>query len=226
MTGTPFTPSRESLRKRLRAAHLYLLVTESVAAMPWIVAAEDALRGGVDVVQLREKDLDDEEFARRAAVLQAVCTAHRRLFVVNDRVEIARAVGADGVHLGQGDTSVAEARAILGPDAVIGISTHDADELQRALADGCDYVGVGSVFPTTTKGSPVKVGSPAELAPLAAQAEDAGVPAFAIGGIDGSSVADVASAGFQRIAVCSGVLAAADPAAAARSLRATVTPPA
>ncbi len=185
--------------------------------------AEAALRGGVNVVQLREKDLPDAEFERRARALAALCREAGALFIVNDRVDIARDVGADGVHLGQGDMAVAKARAMLGNGPLIGVSTHDDTELGRALADGVDDVGVGSLFPTTTKGSAVSVGSPATLAPLARRAEEGGVPAFGIGGITVANVAQVAAAGFRRIAVSAGVLAADDPEAAARELRAALS---
>jgi thiamine-phosphate pyrophosphorylase len=210
-------------RERLASARLYLLATEAVGGTDWLGAVERALHGGVDVVQLREKSLDDAAFAERARRLASLCHAHRALFVVNDRVEIAREVRADGVHVGQDDASVAAARALLGPDALVGVSTHDSEELDRALADGADYVGMGSVFPTTTKGRAVPVGSPSALAPLAQRAEDAGVPAFAIGGIDVAQADAVAAAGFTRIATCAGVLGADDPESAARALRAALT---
>lgn len=222
MSAAPFTPDRAGRRARLRDARLYVLATESVARGPWLDAVRRALAGGADVVQLREKALDDAAFAARAAALRDLCREHGALFVVNDRVEAARAVGADGVHLGQEDVSVAAARALLGPDVLVGVSTHDAGELDDALRDGADCVGVGSVFPTATKGRDVPVGSPAALAPLAARAEAAGVPAFAIGGIDVARAPAVAAAGFTRVATCAGVLAAEDPEAAARAIRAAL----
>ena len=154
--------------------------------------------------------------------LRALCDAHGALLVVNDRIEVARDSGADGVHLGQDDRSVAEARRVLGPHALVGVSTHDAAELRRALADGADHVGVGSVFATSTKGRAVPVSGPAALAPVAAAAEAAGVPAFAIGGISPTNVADVAAAGFRRVAVSAGVLASESPRAAAAALLAAL----
>jgi len=121
--------------------------------------------------------------------------------------------------------SVSEARRFLGPDALIGVSTHDAGELACALADGADYVGVGSVFATSTKGRDVLVSGPAALAPLAAKAEAAGVPAFAIGGITAENVGEVVAAGFRRVAVCAGILASDDPGRRARELVGALTPP-
>jgi thiamine-phosphate pyrophosphorylase len=206
------------MRDRLGAARLYLLATSSVARLPLFDAVAAAIDGGVEVVQLREKEMADGEFLELADDLRLLCAAKDALFVVNDRVEAARLVGADGVHLGQEDVAVAEARRVLGPDAFVGVSTHDAVELEGALADGADYVGVGSVFATATKGREVLVSGPAALAPLAARAEARGVPAFAIGGITTENIDEVLAAGFRRVAVCAGVLAADDPGDAARQL--------
>lgn len=231
MTQAPFTnsghqaPDRAQRLARLRAARLYLLATAAVARGDWLAAVAAALAGGVDIVQLREKAIDDVELANRARRLAALCRQHGALFIVNDRLEVAAAIECDGVHLGQEDAGVAAARRVLGADALVGISTHDATELERAIADGADYVGVGSVYPTATKGRAVPVGSPATLAPLAERAERAGVPAFGIGGIDVARAADVAAAGFRRIATCAGVLAGAEPEHAARAMRDALTRP-
>jgi len=182
-------------------------------------AVAAAIDGGVDVVQLREKTMEDGVFLELADDMRLLCAAKDVLFIVNDRVEAARLVGADGVHLGQDDVSVADARRALGPDALIGVSTHDATELACALADGADYVGVGSVFATSTKGRDVLVSGAAALAPLAAKAEASGVPAFAIGGITATNVGEVVAAGFRRVAVCAGVLASDEPRRASAALR-------
>ncbi len=207
------------MRERLARARLYLLATTAVSRLPLLDAVAAAVDGGVEVVQLREKTMDDGAFLELADDLRLLCAAKDVLFVVNDRVEAARMVGADGVHLGQEDVSVAQARRVLGPDALIGVSTHDADELARALADGADYVGVGSVFATSTKGRDVLVSGPAALAPLAARAEARRVPAFAIGGIAAENVGEVVAAGFRRVAVCAGVLASDGPKLEAERLR-------
>jgi thiamine-phosphate pyrophosphorylase len=207
------------LRDRLARARLYLLATAAVSRLPLMDAVAAAIDGGVDVVQLREKTMEEGAFLELADDLRLLCAAKDVLFIVNDRVEAARLVGADGVHLGQDDVSVAEARRMLGTDALIGVSTHDATELACALGDGADYVGVGSVFATSTKGRDVLVSGPAALAALAAKAEAAGVPAFAIGGITAANVGEVVAAGFRRVAVCAGILASDDAHAAARAIR-------
>jgi thiamine-phosphate pyrophosphorylase len=211
------------LHERLARARLCLIATTSVARLPLTDAVAAAIDGGADVIQLREKEMDAGAFLELADDLRLLCAARDVLFVVNDRAEAARLVGADGVHLGQEDTPVAEARRLLGRDAFIGVSTHDAVELDEALRDGADYVGVGSVFATATKGRDVPVSGAAALAPLAARAEARGVPAFAIGGITPENVRDVAAAGFRRVAVCAGVLATDDPAAAARAIVAALS---
>jgi thiamine-phosphate pyrophosphorylase len=215
----PISLSYLPLRDRLAQARLYLLATSSVSRRPLLDAVAAAIDGGVDVVQFREKTMEDGAFLELADDLRLLCAAKDAVFVVNDRVEAARLVGADGVHLGQDDVSVADARRILGPDALIGVSTHDATELARALADGADYVGVGSVFATSTKGRDVPVSGPTALAALAAKAEAAGVPAFAIGGITSANVGEVVAAGFRRVAVCAGILATDDPRAGAAAVR-------
>lgn len=209
--------------RTLRAARLCVLATTAVARRPLAEAVEAALRGGATVVQLREKEMTDGEVAALARRLRALCDAHGALLIVNDRIEAARDAGADGVHLGQDDRPVSEARRALGPDALVGVSTHDAGELDRALANGADYVGIGALFATLTKGRAVPVSGAAALASLAARAEAAGVPAFAIGGITAANIGDVAAAGFRRVAVSAGVIGADDPMAAAAALVAAIT---
>jgi thiamine-phosphate pyrophosphorylase len=200
--------SGRTRRAKLAEARLYVLATTAVARADLLAAVADAVLGGATIVQLREKRMDDAAVLALARRLRAVCDAHGVLLVVNDRIEVALDAGADGVHLGQEDRPVAEARRILGPAALVGVSTHD----ER------DYVGVGSVFATATKGRAVPVSGAAALAPLGARAEAAGVPAFAIGGITPENAAGVAAAGFRRVAVSAGVLAADSPRDAAAAI--------
>ena len=133
-------------RERLRRARLYLVV--EAAAEPVL---GPALRGGVDMVQLRDKDAPDEEILRAAAGFRALCDEHGALFWLNDRPDLARAAGADGVHLGQDDMPVAEAREQLGPDLLIGLSTHSPEQFDAALASEADQLSVGPVWETPTK---------------------------------------------------------------------------
>jgi thiamine-phosphate pyrophosphorylase len=175
-----------------------------------------ALRGGVDVVQLREKDRSDEELARAAEPFRRACDAHGALFVLNDRPDLVARTQADGVHVGQGDTPLADARRAAGPDAIVGLSATTADELRGEP----DYFGVGAIF-----GTPTKPESPPGGLELVRAARDAlRLPWFAIGGIDESTIADVAASGAPGVAVVRAVRDADDPEGAARALRGFLPP--
>jgi len=178
-----------------------------------------ALRGGVDVVQLRDKELGDAELVAASARFRRACDRHGALFVLNDRPDLVEACGADGVHVGRDDAPVAEARALVGPDRLVGLSTHSRDEVDAA--EGADYLGVGTIFTTPTKAEEA-VGL--DLVRVAAEA--ARVPWFAIGGIDLSNVGLVAAAGAHGVAVVRAIRDADDPESAARELRAALTHPA
>jgi len=178
-----------------------------------------ALRGGVDVVQLRDKELGDAELVAASARFRRACDRHGALFVLNDRPDLVEACGADGVHVGRDDAPVAEARALVGPDRLVGLSTHSRDEVDAA--EGADYLGVGTIFTTPTKAEEA-VGL--DLVRVAAEA--AHVPWFAIGGIDLSNVGLVAAAGAHGVAVVRAIRDADDPESAARELRAALTHPA
>jgi thiamine-phosphate pyrophosphorylase len=177
---------------------------------------EAALRGGVDVVQLRDKRLPDDELFEAAKVYRQACAAYGALFVLNDRPDLAAACGADGVHVGQSDASVAAARAAVGDDRLVGLSIETEAQLD-AIA-GADYLGVGAVFATPTKTDSVAGG--AEL--VRAAAARVTIPWFAIGGIDLSNVADVVAAGAPGVAVVRAIRDADDPEAAAHALRAAL----
>jgi thiamine-phosphate pyrophosphorylase len=179
---------------------------------------DEALAGGVDVLQLREKEASDEEILAAAAHFRRLCDEHGALFVLNDRADLAVAAGADGVHVGQDDEQVAAVRARLGEGIAIGLSTHSPEQLASGLEGGADYVCVGPVFATPTKPDYPAVGL--ELVREAAAVADR--PWFAIGGIDGTNVRDVAAAGARRIAVVRAIRDAPDPRAAAAGLRAAL----
>ncbi len=138
-------------RERFASVGVYVLITESACRADWRWTAEQVLAGGADCLQLREPDLPTGELLRRAKWLRNLCRDAERLFIVNDRPDIAVLAKADGVHVGQGDLPAPEARKIVGNDAIIGVSTHEIDHLRQAAADGADYVGVGPVFPSPTK---------------------------------------------------------------------------
>jgi thiamine-phosphate pyrophosphorylase len=178
-----------------------------------------ALAGGVDMVQLRDKEAGDDELLRAAAVFRRLCDEHGALFWLNDRPDLAEACGADGVHVGQDDMPVAEVRGIVGPDVLVGLSTHSPAQLAAALDSGADQLSVGPVYAT-----PTKEGRPATgLDYVRHAAESAGErPWFAIGGIDRDNVRDVVAAGARRIVVVRSIRDADDPREAAAALRAAL----
>jgi thiamine-phosphate pyrophosphorylase len=198
-------------RERLGRARLYLVV--EAAAEPVL---GPALRGGVDMVQLRDKDASDDAILRAAARFRALCDEHGALLWLNDRPDLAREAGVDGVHLGQDDTPVGEAREQLGPDVLIGLSTHSPEQFDAALQSGADQLSVGPVWET-----PTKAGRPAAGLDYVRYAAEHGgaAPWFAIGGIDADNVGDVVSAGARRIVVVRAIRDADDPERAAAELR-------
>ena len=201
-----------SLAERLRRARLYLVI--DAAAAERVVPA--ALEGGVDMVQLREKASSDDEVVEAGRRLRAVCEAHDALFIVNDRPDLALACGADGVHIGQDDMPLEEARAIVGDELVVGVSTHSPQQVDDALASGADYFAVGPVHATPTKPGREPVGL--DLVRYAA-AHASAKPWFAIGGIDAANASAVYDAGAARIVVVRAIRDADDPRAAAAALR-------
>lgn len=198
----------------LTSAHLYLVCDE--VGEEFLRAA---LRGGVDMVQLRLKGATDARILAAAANVAAACRASGALFILNDRPDLVRAAGADGVHIGQDDVPVAEARALVGPDRIVGLSTHTPAQVDAAAAQPVDYIGIGPVHATPTKPGRPAVGL--ELVRYAAAR--APVPFFVIGGIDASNVAAVRAAGAERVAVVRALTEAPDPEGAARRLRRALT---
>ncbi len=201
-------------RDRLRDVRLCALLSgeSCAAALDWTIG--EAAAGGVGMVQLREKRLPDRDLVARARQVRKWTRQADILFIVNDRPDIARLVEADGVHLGQDDLPIHEARRLLGADALIGVSTHDLEQLRRAVLDGASYVGVGPVFASKTK----TFGALAGLDFLRASMAETTLPAFAIGGIDATTIDAVVGAGARRVAVGHAIAAAADPRRAARLL--------
>jgi thiamine-phosphate pyrophosphorylase len=173
-----------------------------------------ALRGGVDVVQIRAKHAADDVLTAAAQRFRRACDAAGALFIVNDRPDLAANTGADGVHVGQDDISVVRARAEVGPDRLVGLSTHSPAQIDAAVTAGVDYIGVGPVHPTPTKPGRPAVGL--ELVRYASA--HATMPFFAIGGIDQDLIGSVIGAGASRVAVVRAITEAGDPEAAARRL--------
>jgi thiamine-phosphate pyrophosphorylase len=214
MSLTPPEGDGPLRRERLRTARLYFCCD---ARPPGDLEAllRSALGGGVDIVQLREKELGRVEIERAAATYRRVADTFSALFIVNDDPDLARSCDADGVHLGQDDGSVAEARELLGPDAIIGLSTHSEEQIEAAAGSSVDYISVGPIWETPTKAGRPAVG----LELVTHAAEQATRPFFAIGGIDPSNAEQVVRAGARRLCAVRAIRDAADPGAAASALR-------
>jgi thiamine-phosphate pyrophosphorylase len=202
-------------RQRLRDARLYVLLTGSLCKASLERTIAEAAAGGAHVIQLREKELCDRDLLSRARAARQWTRRAGVLFIVNDRPDVARLVGADGVHLGQDDFSVREARRILGTEALVGVSTHNLQQLRQALLDGASYVGVGPAFPSGTK----EFAGLAGLEYVRLAAAETTLPAFVIGGINLKTIGAAVAAGAQRVAVSQAVADADDPRAAASALR-------
>jgi thiamine-phosphate pyrophosphorylase len=221
----PPQPSQK-VAARLAAAKLYLCTDARRERGDLAEFADAVLAGGVDIIQLRDKGSAGEqrfgplEAAEELAALEIIADAARRhgaLFAVNDRADIARAAGADALHLGQGDLPLGVARGIVTPGTLIGLSTHDSDQVVAAAGDAdADYFCVGPCWPTPTKPDRAAPGLP--LVRTAAKLST-GKPWFAIGGIDADRLPDVLDAGARRIVVVRAVTAADDPRAAAKHLK-------
>jgi thiamine monophosphate synthase len=236
-------------RERLRTARLYFVCDARPPGGDLEALLRAALSGGVDIMQLREKELGRAEIERAAQTFRRVCDTYSAPFVVNDDPDLARACDADGVHLGQDDGSVAEARTILGPDFIIGLSTHSKEQIDAsgggpARADqgrsergalrtqasedadmrrpgaSPDHISVGPIWETPTKAGRPAVG----LELISYAAANAPHPFFAIGGIEAANAAQVRAAGAERLCVVRAIRDAADPTAAAEALRGGVAP--
>jgi thiamine-phosphate pyrophosphorylase len=181
--------------------------------------AAAALRGGATAIQLRHKGASARALCAAGTALQVACAAHGALFIVNDRLDVALACGADGVHLGQDDIPAERARRIGGAGVIIGVSAATPDEARAAARDGADYLGVGSVHATTTKAD---AGAPIGLGGLRRVVEASELPVVAIGGIGVAEAPGTLTAGASGIAVVRAVTGAADPAAATARLRAAL----
>lgn len=195
---------------KLQNAALYLITSPSEHLLPIV---DEALQGGVTLVQYRDKEIEDDNIClAQAQQLCQLCHKYNALFIVNDRVDLAVAVDADGVHLGQQDIPIALARDILGSQKIVGRSTTNPEEMQKALAEGADYIGVGPVSKTPTKPTKAAVG----LEYVRYAAANSPIPWFAIGGIDLNNIPNVLEAGAQRVAVVRAIMQAEQPALVTR----------
>lgn len=201
-------------RERLRTARLYF-VCDARPGADLEALLRAALTGGADIVQLREKELGRAEIERAAGTFRRVADTFSALFVLNDDPELARICDADGVHVGQDDVSAEQAREAMGPDAIVGLSTHSEEQIAASAGRPVDYISVGPIWETPTKEGRPGVG----LELISHAVANAPHPFFAIGGIDPSNAGEVVEAGAERLCAVRAIRDAADPEAAARELR-------
>jgi thiamine-phosphate pyrophosphorylase len=205
--------------ERLAAAQLYVLLDGRESIEEFEQLARLLIEAGVDVLQFRDKRLTDRELIDRARRLRKLTHGTSTLLIINDRPDLAALVRADGVHVGQEELSVKDARTIVGPDMLVGVSTHSIEQARQAVLDGANYIGVGPTFPSGTK----QFGHFPGVELLRAVAAEIRLPAFAIGGITRENIGRVLAAGITRFAVSGAAIEADDPSQAARELRALLS---
>ena len=194
---------------------LYLVTDDTLAGGRLFEKVISAVKGGVTMVQLREKNCTTAEFVSKGLRLKELLTPYGVPLIINDRVDVALAVGADGVHIGQSDMPCKIARKLLGPDKIIGLSVESVEDVRLANLEDVDYIGVSPVFATPTK---MDTAAPFGLAGLARAVEESVHPSVAIGGINLSNAREIMACGAAGIAVVSAILCAPDPFAAANKL--------
>ena len=190
----------------LHRIRLYVLISSNIAKKSVKETARLVIDGGADAVQLREKTISDSKFISLAREVRDITTKRGSLLIINDRVHVVRKVNADGIHLGQQDMSALEARNIIGDEKIIGVSTHSITQARQAQKDGADYIAIGPIYPTSTKGHEPSVG----IEILHEISEAVSIPIIAIGAITLENLDEVLKAGASRIAVCSAIIGSKD----------------
>ena len=190
----------------LHRIRLYVLISSNIAKKSVKETARLVIDGGADAVQLREKTISDRKFISLAREVRDITTKRGSLLIINDRVHVVRKVNADGIHLGQQDMSALEARNIIGDEKIIGVSTHSITQARQAQKDGADYIAIGPIYPTSTKGHEPSVG----IEILHEISEAVSIPIIAIGAITLENLDVVLKAGASRIAVCSAIIGSKD----------------
>ena len=191
----------------LKACKIYLVTDEKACLeKDFYACIEEAIKGGVKIVQLREKNISTKDFYEKALKVKEICKNYEALFIINDRLDIAQVVGADGVHLGQSDMPIEKAREILKDKFLIGATARNVEEAKRAELLGADYIGSGAIFGTNTKDNAKKL----EMEELKKIVASVKIPVFAIGGINIDNVSILKNIGLQGICVVSGILSEKD----------------
>lgn len=192
---------KEKLRKAMR---LYAVTDRSwLCGKTFLEQVEEALKAGVTCLQLREKDLSFDDFLSEAQAIQRIAQNYQIPFIINDNIDVAIKCGADGVHIGQSDTEMANARMLLGEDKIIGVSVHNVKEALEAEAQGADYLGVGAAFSTSTKSDVSSI----SFDEIKAITDSASIPVVAIGGINSNNILQLSGTGVDGVAVVSAIFA-------------------
>ena len=195
---------------------LYAITCEGVELSILEKQVDDALVGGATIIQLREKNLSEDEYLQKALAVKSVCSQRGVRLIVDDSLAVAVKSGADGIHIGQDDVSAREARRVLGDDKIVGVSTKTVEQAKLAEASGADYLGVGAIYPTKTKSAPIMT----SIETLAAICRAVSIPVVAIGGIKRFNMSPLRGTGISGVAVVTGIFAAPDVREAAAELRA------
>ena len=205
------------MKKAEKIGRLYLITDTNIQnKYTHYEIAKLAVKGGADILQLRDKSLSTSELYETAKKIAKLCKKNGVIFIVNDRVDIALASGADGVHLGNSDIPINEARKLLGKNKIIGGTAHSLSEALKCSDEGADYIGYGHIFPTKTKYKPEK---PKGILNLKKVVTKINIPVFAIGGISTDNISDVMNSGVHGAAVAGYVLKAGDPKGALKELK-------
>lgn len=198
---------------------LYVLISSDIAIKSVRETAKLVIEGGADVIQLREKTMMDSDFISLAGEIHDVTNKSETLLIINDRVNVAKEVNADGVHLGQHDMCISEARDIIGNDRIIGISTHNIEQARQAQKDGADYIAVGPIYPTETKDCGLPVGPRL----IQEAAKEINIPFLAIGAINPDNLDEVLKVGASGVAVCSAIIGSKDVLSATKRFKNKLT---
>lgn len=203
----------------LNKMRLYVLISSNIAVSSAKETAKLVIDGGADAIQLREKTISDDEFISLAGEIRDIITGSGTLLIINDRINVAREVNADGVHLGQNDMSVSEARNIIGNEKIIGVSTHSIIQARQAQKEGADYIAIGPVFSTRTKDYEPSIG----LEIIQEISGAINIPFIAIGAITLENLDEVLKAGASRVAVCSAIISSKDILSSTRQFKTKLT---
>lgn len=202
MIPIPIDNKDQDVLRRILDVRLYVIISSRFCRKPVLEILRDVISGGADAIQLREKDMSDKEFLSLATEFRKITARSKILFIVNDRAGIARGVDADGLHIGQSDMTVSAARNVIGFNKILGVSTHNITQARAAQQEGADYLGVGPLFPTSTKDYEPSVG----LTYLKQVQREISIPFVAIGGINLENLGEALAAGGRRVAVCSAII--------------------